>query len=125
MWYCGRLSRYLFIASRDPYESAEVPAYYELAAGLARDGATVTVFLVQNGVFAARKGEKAELVAKLSQAGVEVLADDFSLRERAIEANRLVSGVKPAAIDTVVDGLEAGAKTLWHGGRSEPCPRRT
>lgn len=108
------MSKYLFIESRDPYESAEVPAYYELAAGLAKEGATVTVFLVQNGVLGARKGEKGELLAKLAAAGVEVLADDFSLRERAIPAGRLVAGVKPAPIDTVVDQLEDGRKALWH-----------
>lgn len=108
------MSKYILIASRDPYESAEVPAYYDLAAGLARDGSTVTVFLVQNGVLAARKGEKADLVAKLAQAGVEVLADEFSLRERAIGTDRLVAGAKPAAIDVVVDHLEDGRKALWH-----------
>ena len=108
------MSKYILIASRDPYESAEVPAYYDLAAGLARDGSTVTVFLVQNGVLAARKGEKADLVAKLAQAGVEVLADEFSLRERAIGTDRRVAGVKPAAIDVVVDHLEDGRKALWH-----------
>jgi predicted peroxiredoxin len=108
------MSKYLFIESRDPYESAEVPAYYDLAAGLAKEGATVTLFLVQNGVLAARKGEKAELVARLAAAGVEVLADEFSLRERAIAADRLVAGVKPSPIDVVVDQLEDGRKALWH-----------
>jgi predicted peroxiredoxin len=108
------MSSYLFIESRDPYESNEVVAQYDLAAGLAREGATVTVFLVQNGVLAARKGEKAELVAKLAQAGVTVLADEFSLRERAIATGRLVAGVKPAPIETIVDQLEQGAKALWH-----------
>jgi len=108
------MSSYLFIESRDPYESNEVAAQYDLAAGLARDGAAVTVFLVQNGVLAARKGEKAELIGKLAQAGVEILADEFSLRERAIAPGRLVDGVKPAPIETVVDQLEQGRKALWH-----------
>lgn len=107
-------SSYLFIESRDPYESNEVPGYYDLAAGLAQGGAQVTVFLVQNGVLAARKGDKGELLTRLAQAGVEVLADDFSLRERAVGTERLVAGVKPAPIDLVVDQLEAGRKTLWH-----------
>jgi len=108
------MSTYLFIESRDPYESAEVPAQFDLASQLARDGQKVTVFLVQNGVLAARKGIKAELLTKLTQAGVEVLADDFSLRERAIAAEKLVAGVKASPIDAVLDHLEAGAKTLWH-----------
>lgn len=108
------MSSYLFIESRDPYESSEVAAYYDLAAGLAKDGAQVTVLLVQNGVFAARKGSLAELVTRLAGAGVEVLADDFSLRERGIPADRLVAGVKPSPLDVVIDHLEAGRKTVWH-----------
>lgn len=108
------MSSYLFIESRDPYESNEVSGYYDLAASLAKDGAKVTVFLVQNGVLAARKGEKADLLVKLAAAGVTVLADDFSLRERSIAANRLVAGVTASPIDVVVDQLEAGTKTLWH-----------
>ncbi len=106
------MSSYLFIESRDPYESNEVAAYYDLAAGLAKDGAKVTVFLVQNGVFAARPGAQSELVTKLTGAGVEVLADDFSLRERAIQ--RLVPGVKSSPISVVIDHLEDGRKAVWH-----------
>lgn len=114
LWYGGRMSSYLFIESRDPFESADVAAQVELAAGLARDGATVTLFLVQNGVLAARRGAASDLVARATQAGVEVLADEFSLRERAIAPERLVAGVRPAPIDVVVDQLEAGRKALWH-----------
>jgi predicted peroxiredoxin len=108
------MSGYLFIESRDPYESAEVSAYYDLAVGLVKEGAKVTVFLVQNGVLGARKGEKADLVEKLAKAGVTVLADEFSLRERAIAPNRLVAGVKPSPIDALVDHLEHGDKAMWH-----------
>lgn len=108
------MSSYLLIESRDPYESNEAAPFYDLAAGLAKEGATVTVLLVQNGVFAARKGEKADLIAKLAAAGVEVLADEFSLRERAIPSSRLVGGVKPAPIDVVIDHMEHGCKTVWH-----------
>ena len=44
---------------------------------------------------------------------MEVLADDFALRERGIEG-KLTEGVTPAPLDTVVDQLAAGRKTLWH-----------
>jgi hypothetical protein len=45
---------------------------------------------------------------------IRVLADDLSLRERAIGASALKAGVKPGAIDEVVDLLAVGAKALWH-----------
>ena len=48
------MGNYLMIASRDPFDSIEATRDYELAGGLAGDGHAVTVFLVQNGVLAAR-----------------------------------------------------------------------
>jgi intracellular sulfur oxidation DsrE/DsrF family protein len=108
------MGQYLLIESRDPFDSADVDNFYELAAGLARDGNTVTLFLVQNGVLPARQGTRSGPLAALAGEGVEVLADEFSLQERGISSNRLVSGVTPAPIDVVVDQLADGRKTIWH-----------
>ncbi len=108
------MTSYLLIESRDPFESADVPHFYDLATGLVRSGSTVTLFLVQNGVLAARTGPRAEALRAVAAAGVEVLADDFSLRERGIPASRLVPGVGPASLDVVVDQLAEGRKALWH-----------
>ena len=48
------MARYVLIESRDPFESRDVPYYYGLANDLAAQGQEVTLFLVQNGVLAAR-----------------------------------------------------------------------
>jgi hypothetical protein len=45
---------------------------------------------------------------------VEILADDFSLRERGIPSDRLQPGVKPSALDLVIDRLAEGCKAIWH-----------
>ena len=108
------MSKYLLIESRDPYESADVGNYFDLAQGLAREGNDVTLFLVQNGVLPARNGAQSEGLANAIKAGIEVLADDFSLRERAIDASQLQAGVKSSPLDVVVDGLADGCKTMWH-----------
>jgi hypothetical protein len=68
--------------------------------------------LVQNAVFAARPSAQVPGVAALASAGVTILADDFSLKERGI--TKLRDAVHAAPIDVVVDHLEAGHKTLWH-----------
>jgi hypothetical protein len=109
------MASYLVIESRDPFTSNEAGQGYALAADLARRGDAVTLFLVQNGVLPARAGAKTpELLGAARAAGVEVLADEFSLRERGIPAHRLTPGVRPAPIDVVVDHLAAGRKTIWH-----------
>jgi intracellular sulfur oxidation DsrE/DsrF family protein len=69
---------------------------------------------VQNGVLPARKGSKYnDVIAKLVQNRVQVLADGFSLKERAI--SNLVDGVQVADIDRLVDLLlELDTKAMWH-----------
>lgn len=106
------MANYLLIESRDPFESHDVGYYYDLAKGLVDAGNEVTLLLVQNGVLAARPSAHSATLSALRKSGVKVLADDFSLRDRGIAT--LAEGVAAAAIDIVVDHLEAGHKTLWH-----------
>ncbi|MCG8433147.1 MAG: DsrE family protein [Gammaproteobacteria bacterium] len=108
------MGKYLLVESSDPFESGNVPAYYELALNLARAGNDVTLFLVQNGVLPARKSCKHKGLKAAAAAGVQILADEFSLRERAIPANKLHAGVSAAALDIVIDQLSEGRKVLWH-----------
>jgi predicted peroxiredoxin len=108
------MAAYLLIESRDPFDSNDVGCFYELASGLARDGNTVTLFLVQNGVLPARECLHSAKVAEVAAAGVEVLADEFSLRERGINGSGLVPGVRSAPLEVVIDQLAAGRKAIWH-----------
>lgn len=105
---------YLLLASRDPFTARDVEAFYALAANLAGRGNPVTLFLVQNGVLPARRGPGTGPLTPLTQAGVKVLADEFSLRERGIAAERLAAGVEPASLDRVIDALADGVRALWN-----------
>jgi predicted peroxiredoxin len=107
------MATYLLFESGDPFLSTEVSRHCELAAGLAAEGNQVTLFLVQNGVFGARPSARAEAFTRLAKGGVRVLADDFSLRERGIDASRLTPGVSAAPLDAALDELAGGSKALW------------
>jgi hypothetical protein len=50
----------------------------------------------------------------LADAGVEVLADAFALRERGIAADRLTTGVAAAPLDVVAERLATGWRAQWH-----------
>jgi predicted peroxiredoxin len=108
------MDKYLLIESRDPFDNKVVARQCELAANLVKKGNQVTLFLVQNGVLPARRGSLSELLTHTARAGVEVLADDFSLRERGIAASRLADGVKAAPLSVVIDQLADGRKAIWH-----------
>jgi predicted peroxiredoxin len=107
------MASYLLFESADPFQSAEVPRHCDLAAGLSAEGNEVTLFLVQNAVFGARRGARAEPFSRLAGAGVRVLADEFALRERGIDGARLAPGVTAAPLELAVDELAGGCKALW------------
>lgn len=107
------MSRYLLIESRDPFGSNAVEQHVALAAALKRAGNEVALYLVQDGVLPCRSGADGETLHEAIAAGVEVLADDFSLRERGIGAPDLARGVQTAAIDAVVTRLAASWKSIF------------
>ena len=111
------MADYLLVESRDPFEYADTSYFYQMAEDLCRAGNNVTFFLVQNGVLMARKGITNDAVARLRSAApaVKILADDFSLRERAISSDKLADGVASAGVDDLVDMLaQPGVKAVWH-----------
>ena len=108
------MSNYLLIESRDPFDSNDTRFCGDLAQQLVAANNEVTIFLVQNGVLPARAGARSGELTKAAGAGVRVLADRFSLKERGIEEKGLVSGVTAAPLEVVMDALAEGAKVIWH-----------
>jgi len=111
----ARMSSYVFIESRDPFESRDLQFVVETAMALRQRGHAVTVFLTQNGVLAARRNASGSPLPRLAQAGARLLADDFSLRERGIMEMELGTGIQESNIDALVDLIvQPGVKAIWH-----------
>ena len=109
------MTGYLFIETRDPFESRDTEFVAETAAALKTRDNEVTVFLMQNGVLAARRGARDPYLARLAQAGVRILADDFSLRERGIAGHELRAAVTESSVDDLVEMLaREETKAIWH-----------
>lgn len=109
------MMNYLFIESRDPFESRDTQFVVDTTTALKQHDNEVTVFLVQNGVLGARKNSRGSHLAQLAAAGVRLLADDFSLRERGIQSLEMISGIKESNIDALVDILvRDNTKAIWH-----------
>ena len=109
------MTNYIFIESRDPFESRDTQFVEQTAAALKQRGHEVTVFLVQNGVLASRRNARDSYLPRLTQAGITLMADDFSLSERGIHSAELHPGVRPSSIETLVDALvQENTKAIWH-----------
>ena len=109
------MSNYLFIESRDPFESRDLQFVEETISVLQGRGHTVTVFLLQNGVLAARRNGRENYLDRLHRKGVSLLVDDFSLRERGIQTAELMPGLQQSNIETLVAALvRENTKAIWH-----------
>jgi len=109
------MTNYIFIETRDPFESRDTEFIERTATALKQRGHEVTVFLVQNGVLASRRNARDSYLPRLTQAGVNLLADDFSLSERGIPTTELHPGVLPASIELLVESLlQSNTKAFWH-----------
>lgn len=105
------MAKYFLIESRSPYESTEVNNNYLLAKDLANAGNDTTLFLIENGVFATRASAQINELKNLTN--VNILADDFSLKERAISESELESNITVASIKNIVSAMADGEKTIW------------
>jgi sulfur relay (sulfurtransferase) complex TusBCD TusD component (DsrE family) len=108
------MSQYVLIASRDPFTSGTTAEWYELAREYRQQGHHVTLFLIENGVLAARVGAHCPSLARALADGVTVVADEFALRARAIPASALWRGITPVPLEQLADALASGHKVLWH-----------
>ena len=110
------MANYLLIESRDPFTSNDTSAYTELAMDLVKQGNDVTLFLVENGVFACRAAIEQNSLASIMGSKVEVLADSFSLRERGIGSSEWLEGVEAVEMDLLVDKImdQPNTKVIWH-----------
>ncbi len=108
------MSNYLFIQSQDPYTEVRTAQQFELATQLHTAGHTVRLVLVQNGVVPARQEAQCAAFDRLLQSGVEIIADDFSLAQREIAADRLKQPISLGSMDVVIDALLAGHKVIWN-----------
>jgi sulfur transfer complex TusBCD TusB component (DsrH family) len=109
------MADYVFIESRDPFESRDTPFVTQTAASLRQSGKEVVVFLVQNGVLGARKDARISEIPQLAEAGVTLLADQFSLDERGIGQQELSQAIRRSSIEELVDLLlKEKTKAIWH-----------
>lgn len=107
-------SRYLLIESQGNWAGPNAGRFLGDASALAKAGHEVSVFLVQDGVFAAVNDSVPE-IATLAELGATVWADDFSTAQRALPARSLSPHVELVGMDTVAELLMSeGCRAVWH-----------
>ena len=108
------MAQYLIVNSRDLHEYSSGEYIQNLAGQLRQKGNDITLFLIENGVLAARKGnEIGKNLSNLAKQGTKVMAEDVSCRARGI--TELGEGISQANIDQLADlVIEGGTKVIWY-----------
>lgn len=109
------MARYLLIETKDPLNGGQYA--FDLGKQLREIKHDVTVYLIQDAVFAARKGFEAgeRLLSDAKKQGLTLLADEISLRQRGVVKDRVSGHVKASNMDELVDLLmERSDKAIWH-----------
>ncbi|MFY9268805.1 MAG: DsrE family protein [Candidatus Manganitrophaceae bacterium] len=107
------MPHYLIVDSRDLTEYTNGRYIQKVASKLKEEGNDVTLFLIENGVIAARKGsEIGKNLTTLSQGGTKVLVDDISCKARGVA--QLAEGVAESTVDQLADLIAEGSdKVIW------------
>jgi sulfur relay (sulfurtransferase) complex TusBCD TusD component (DsrE family) len=111
----GTMSRYLLIETKGPLEGGEYS--FDLGKQLREDRHDVTIYLLQDAVFAARrKFQRGEaLVSEARRHDLKLMADEISLRQRGVTGERLSPDVQRSTMPELVDLLmERSDKAIWH-----------
>jgi sulfur relay (sulfurtransferase) complex TusBCD TusD component (DsrE family) len=109
------MGRYLLIETRNPLDGGDFS--YDLGRQLTEQRHDVTLYLLQDAVFTARKSfrEGERLRRDAEKHGVHVLADRVSLRQRGVIGDRVAREVRVSDMDELVDLLmERTDKAIWH-----------
>lgn len=105
---------HLLIESQGNWSGPNTGRFLQDAAVLAGSGQQVTVFLVQDGVFAA-VADALPVLDRLAALAVPVWADDFSLAQRALPADQLARAVTVVGMDAVAGMLlSQTCRVVWH-----------
>jgi sulfur relay protein TusB/DsrH len=109
------MPKYLLIETKSPLEGGRYA--FDLGKQLRALQHEVTIYLLQDAVFAARNtfAAGAALLQEAEQNGLTVLADPVSLRQRGVVGNHLAKQVRTSDMDELVDLLmERSDKAIWH-----------
>lgn len=101
----------VIVETRDAAEHRGPERTAELAAGMRSEKVPTTIFLTENGVFAARRG-RTWFDAAMA-AGVSIAADEFALKERGITPDEVQDGISLGDVGLIVDRLAAGSCVMW------------
>ncbi len=102
----------LLVLSKDPYTTETPDLVLDIGLNAREKGNDVTLYLVEDGVTAARKSEFGNKLTDAQEKGIKIYADDKAMLSRSL-VNKLISGVEIKEIGTLLDFIMDSDKVAW------------
>jgi predicted peroxiredoxin len=107
------MTNLLLVLSKDPY-TTEIPnLVLDIGLIAKKKGNNVSLYLVEDGVTAARKGEFGSRLIDAKEKGIKILADDKAIQSRGLNGN-LIPDVEINEIGVLLDHIiEDNTRVAW------------
>ncbi len=106
------MSSLLLVLSKDPYTTETPDLVLDIGINAKEKGNEVTLYLVEDGVTAARKSDFGNKLAAAHKKGIKIYADDKAVLSRSL-TNKLISWVETKEIGTLLDFIMDYDRIAW------------
>ncbi len=102
----------LLVLSKDPYTTETPDLVLDIGLNAKEKGNDVAIYLIEDGVTAARKSEFGNKLATAHKKGIKIYADDKAVLSRSL-TNKLVSWVEVKEISALLDSIMNTDSVAW------------
>ncbi len=102
----------LLVLSKDPYTTETPDLALDIGLDAKEKGNDVALYLVEDGVTAARKSEFGNKLAAAHKKGIKMYADDKAVLSRSL-TDKLISWVEIKEIGTLLDFIMDYDRVAW------------
>ncbi len=106
------MSSLLLVLSKDPYTTETPDLVLDIGINAKEKGNEVTLYLVEDGVTAARKSDFGNKLDAAHKKGIKIYADDKAVLSRSL-TNKLNNWVEVREIGTLLDFIMDYDRVAW------------
>ena len=106
------MSSLLMVLSKDPYTTETPDLVIDIGLNAREKGNDVTLYLIEDGVTAARKSEFGNKLQAAYKKGIKLYADDKAVLSRSLN-NKLIGNVEIKEISSLLDHIMNFDRVVW------------
>lgn len=106
------MTNLLLVLSKDPYTTETPELVLDIGRNAREKGNDVSLYLIEDGITAARKSEFGNKLAAAQKKGIKIFADDKAVLSRSL-TGKLIEDVEIKEISTLLDFIMEYERVAW------------